>query len=105
MLKRFLLLIVLATVLSSCGTANENEKIEVAIDKACKTILSINGTVAVSGGASGAFAELARLDPEYLPLLISVSDWFQSLPRAIDTQGPVKSPPFPDAVVDFCTSE
>ena len=105
MLKRLLVLLVLASALSSCGTTNEDKEIEIAIEKACKTVLDINGSVAVSGGAPGAFAELARLDARYLPLLMSVSDWFQSLPRAIDTQGPVKSPPFPDALVNFCTAE
>ena len=105
MLKRLLVLLVLASALSSCGTTNEGKEIEIAIEKACKTVLDINGSVAVSGGAPGAFAELARLDARYLPLLMSVSDWFQSLPRAIDTQGPVKSPPFPDALVNFCTAE
>ena len=105
MLKRLLVLLVLASVLSSCGTTNEDRDIQLAIEKACKTVLDTKGAVAVSGGAPGAFAELARLDARYLPLLMSVSDWFQSLPKAIDTKGPVKSPPFPDALVNFCTAE
>ena len=100
-----LLILVLASAMSSCGTTNEDKEIEIAIEKACKTVLDTNGSVAVSGGAPGAFAELARLDARYLPLLISVSDWFQSLPSAIDTQGPLKSPPFPDALLKFCMAE
>ena len=107
-MKKYLgvpLVLVLASALSSCGTTKEDKEIEIAIEKACKTVLDINGSVAVSGGAPGAFAELARLDARYLPLLMSVSDWFQSLPRAIDTQEPVKSPPSPDALVNFCAAE
>ena len=102
MLKRLLILLVLASVLSSCGTTSEDKEIEVAIEKACKTVININGGVSVSGGAAGAFAELARLDAQYLPLLISFSDWWQSQLRAIDTQGPPKYQPFPDALVNFC---
>ena len=102
MLKRLLILLVLASVLSSCGTTNEDKEIEVAIEKACKTVINVNGGVSVSGGAGGAFAELARLDARYLPLLISFSDWWQTQPRLIDTQGPPKYLPFPDALVNFC---
>ena len=99
------MLLVLASLLSSCGTRNEDQEIEAAINKACGTILDVNGGVGVSGGAPGAFAELARLDAQYLPLLISISDWFQNIPRAIDTQGTAKFSPFPDALVNFCTSK
>jgi hypothetical protein len=101
-LKRLLVLLAIASVLSSCGTTGEDKEIEVAIEKACKTVININGGVSVSGGAGGAFAELARLDARYLPLLVSFSDWWQSQPRAIDTQGPPKYPPFPDALRNFC---
>jgi hypothetical protein len=100
-LKRILLLVVLASVLSSCGTANEDKEIEVAIEKACKTVININGGVSVSGGAGGAFAELARLDARYLPLLISFSDWWQEH-IVYGVSGPAKYLPFPDALVDFC---
>ncbi len=102
MLKRLLALLALASVLSSCGTTKEDKEIEVAIEKACTAVININGGVSVNGGAAGAFAELARLDARYLPLLISYSDWWQSQPRAIDTQGLPKYPPFPDALRNFC---
>ncbi len=102
MLKRFLVLFVLASVLSSCGTTDDDKEIEVAIEKACETVINVNGGVSVSGGAGTAFAELARLDARYLPLLISFSDWWQSQPRLIDNSGPVKYLPFPDALVNFC---
>ena len=102
MLKRLGIVLALVTVLSSCSSANEEKEIDIAIDKACKTIVNVSGGVSVSGGASAAFAELARLDARYLPLLISFSDWWQSQPRAIDTQGPAKYPPFPDALLNFC---
>ena len=101
MLKLILLLVVLASVLSSCGTTNEDKEIEVAIEKACKTVININGGVSVSGGAGGAFAELARLDARYLPLLISFSDWWQEH-IVYGVSGPPKYLPFPDALVNFC---
>ena len=103
MFKRILILIVLASVLSSCGAPNKENELEMAIEKACKTIININGEVSVSGGADRAFAELARLDARYLPLLISFSDWWQSIPSAINTQGPVKYPPFPESLEKFCS--
>jgi len=100
--KRSLVLFVLAAVLSSCSTTDNDKKIEVAIEKACETIINVNGGVSVSGGAFTAFADLARLDARYLPLLISFSDWWQSGRRALDNPGPVKYVPFPDALIYFC---
>ena len=103
MLKRILVLILLASALTSCGTTNKDKEIDVAVEKACKTIININGGVSVSGGAGTAFAELARLDARYIPLLVSFSDWWQSIGSAIETQGPVKYPPFPEALKTFCS--
>ena len=101
MLKQILLLVVLASVLSSCGTTDDDKEIEVAIEKACETVINVNGGVSVSGGAGTAFAELARLDARYLPLLISFSDWWQAH-IVYDVSGFPTYPPFPDALVNFC---
>ena len=101
MLKRILVLILLASALTSCGTTNKDKEIEVAVEKACKTIINVNGGVSVSGGAGTAFAELARLDARYLPLLISFSDWWQAH-IVYDDSGLAKYLPFPDALVNFC---
>jgi len=102
-LKRLLVLLVLASVVSSCGTTSKDKELEIAIEKACETVINpVTGGVSVSGGAFTAFAELARLDARYLPLLISFSDWWQSQRRALDNPGPIKYPPFPDALIYFC---